>query len=248
MKENRFDHIASVACLLVLGLLGSPARAEAPAPGWKVEMPDVAPWVFHAQPEHPGVLLELVAELARQAKLPLRPAPIVYARMAHDLDAGVADMAIGLDSPVLRQAGTPLATLFAVRTIIVGRADRPPVTPETLCSLTIGMVRGTWYNADIAGRKCLKIHRVKDIAQGVQMVLAGRLDQVMGTDFALQHAIAAQGVARSAFSEATDMGQADFVLYARAGLPANVAARAKAAAEDFARSKAYPAIAARYRE
>lgn len=234
--------------LLALILCASAVHAGAPVPAWKVEMPDVPPWVFHGQPDHPGILVELLAEHARSADLPLRAAPIVYARMAHDLESGAADLAIGLDSPALRQAGTPLVTLFALRTIMIGRADGPPVRPDTLCTLTIGMVRGTWYNAEIAAHKCLKVHRIKDIAQGVQMVAVGRLDQVMGTEFALRHAVASSGWPKAMFSDATDMGQAEFMLYGRKGLPPDVAAHAKAAATDFVQRKAFTAIAARYRQ
>lgn len=244
-QASRAGRRRAVAMLLCCALLGAVSWAVAQTP-FKVNIPNVAPWVLHEPGQGAGIHVDLLGQLSRQARLPLEVVPIVYVRMAEGLKMGLADLAVGVDSPQLNDAGIKVGLFLSVRTIVVGRRGATLSSRDDLRGKTLGIVRGTWYDERIAADGSITKHPVADIHQGVRMVAAGRIDCVIGTDRALTYSIAHSGKPRDAFSAPLDIGGLDFALFARKGLQPEIIQRLRDALVIVDKSAEKRAILARY--
>lgn len=235
-------------CLGIVCLAGAVlAQAQAQAQhALTVNIPDVAPWSIHGKDEQTGIQVELIRELARRCNLRLEVVPIVYVRIFDRLRTGKSDLAVAVDSPPMYMAGRKLGIVLSVRTLIIGLHDAPAVDLNALQGKKLGIVRGTWYDERIANDKGIIKHSLVNIQQGVQMVAAGRIDYVIGTDRALIYAIANSGKDRSHFSEPLDIGKLDFALYSRSDLPEDVIRRVQEALVGLSKSTEKKTILARY--
>ncbi len=174
----------ALACLLAFAATAQAQAGPRPAP-LVFAFTDLSPWLNQEGRTFTGAYAEIMRELARRVDRRLSIVDCPVKRCLAMLEAGAADLTIGLkDSPeragYMRFLTTPYRQAVADRVFWVRRGEADQIQRyEDLQDLRVGVVAGSTYFSHFDS----DAHILRDIAQSndanLQKLLLGRVDTVL---------------------------------------------------------------------
>jgi ABC-type amino acid transport substrate-binding protein len=136
------------------------------------------------------------AALALAAGAGFEPATVLVSRAEalRRLASGEADMAVMTGGPPSGAAITNLGPVAVSRFIVLGRAGTALRTPRDLPGKTVATVRGAPEDPALSTRCGVAVLPVANAANGLKLLLAGRVDAVAGERLVLLQAAAAMNL------------------------------------------------------
>lgn len=178
--------------LLLLTLVCS---APAAAGGLTAAIFAIPPWGYRdAQGRITGIEYEIVQAIAEHLDEPVAIELLPYKRMIRHLETGEADFAIFYRSERSEEVAEPLVKWGELDIIVIGRAGREITTYEDLRSLDIAVRLGGYFGERFDNDTALNKRPVENYARGVKMLMAGRVDAVVGTAATLYYELRKQQV------------------------------------------------------
>lgn len=163
--------------------------------------PQVWPWGYETDTGDPaGTISEFVDLIAAVANVPVVNSLRPHRRAVQELETGEADFITLFESPSADLAGRKVATLVITEILLAAPADQGAPQPlEQMDGESVAFIRGTYYGE--AFENAGHVHKVpvNDLAQGIDMLLLGRVDAVIASDQALYHTLRAMGLSPQDF-------------------------------------------------
>ncbi|MGF1742515.1 transporter substrate-binding domain-containing protein [Vibrio profundum] len=145
-----------------------------------------------------GIYYDIANEIAERANLDYVNALKPYVRTVHELKSGKTDVSIVLYNPVLLGKATPLAPVFKIETLAIGRKGVNIKSLNELKGKKVGVIRGSnFVKPELM--QGIEIFSVKDNQQAMRMLHAGRLDAFIGVNIGVYYSMNKFGYARSEF-------------------------------------------------
>ncbi|MCL6414660.1 transporter substrate-binding domain-containing protein [Aestuariirhabdus sp. Z084] len=170
---------------LVLLALFLPAAAYPDS--LQVSTSTVKPWGYvNAQGQLDGLLSRFTLELEKHSGITLNNTLTPYPRVIQEVKSGQADLAVLFKSPQADQYGIDLGEVVKTSIIITARADAPPINSlDALAGKRVGYIRGSRYGASFDDNLQLYKVPIRDMAQGVRMLMQGRIEAMVSADYTL---------------------------------------------------------------
>ncbi len=160
------------------------------------------PYGIAGPTDNSGIYFDLANLLAQRAGLNSYNQITPYARIAHDLKSGAADMTIMFKYPDLAQHVHYVAALPSLRMIVLGMKGNNFRSIEDLKDKRLAYLRGASFSADIDADPSIQIYRTVDFKQGVRMLASGRVDAIIGPMDPILSAFAESGIEQTMMGEA----------------------------------------------
>jgi polar amino acid transport system substrate-binding protein len=230
---------AVLACLLLAAL---PVRAEP----LRIAAVDTAPYGFMQDGEPAGLACE--AALALAAGAGFEPATVLVSRAEalRRLASGEADMAVMTGGPPSDAAITNLGPVAVSSFIVLGRAGTALRTPRDLPGKTVATVRGAPEDPALSTRCGVAVLPVANAANGLKLLLAGRVDAVAGERLVLLQAAAAMNLPAKPLGDPLPLSEISVDLLAATHLEPEAAARLARTLARLAADGTLETISARY--
>ncbi len=152
------------------------------AKGLSAAIFDIAPWGYLDNDGNiAGIEYEIISAIAEEMAEDIDIQLVPYKRMLENLEAGVVDFAIFYRSAKSEQSGEPLAKWGKLDIIVVGRAGTDLRSYEDLRPLTVAVRLGGLFDPHFNNDATLKKLVVDNYAHGLKMLMAKRVDAVIGT-------------------------------------------------------------------
>jgi polar amino acid transport system substrate-binding protein len=179
------------------------------APGSNAEHRTLKTAVFHARPYGfigenggmQGLSVDQIKAIMTEAKLPYEMFLGNFSRILHELRLGKVDMAILLWSDAALEVAECIETSMELNTIVVGRkgTNWSSVTDLHELQQPVGTSRGAKYGDRFDDDTAIPKYPIDRYEQGLQMLFAGRLDAIVGTERAIFKAARDLGYSRDQF-------------------------------------------------
>jgi len=172
-----------------LAVLASPAvAAEAPQAHFIGGVNDYAPWYYAnpVDPTRPGAQVDAFRDIAQRLRVTIEITPQPNARLIESLRDGTIDLMLAPDEPALRGADLDCGSIGSIGRLLISAASAPLSSPGNLAGKRIGLIRPYTLNAMSGKNADVEVVELENLAQGVRMLAAGRLDGIMGNDLALR--------------------------------------------------------------
>ena len=175
---------------------------------------DLKPGGFLDEQKHPaGMFYEIGKRIIEETDLAAEYEVVPYARAINYVETGVADMVIMLPNEPLKQGAIEVANLFSFEHVILGPAGSHYTSLQDLHGKVIGKIRGAKYDETFDADAAITKYEVNTYEQLIKMLIAQRLDGVIGTkDLFYIHA-QKLGYEFSQFSEPFVLNRKDVVLF-----------------------------------
>jgi ABC-type amino acid transport substrate-binding protein len=150
---------------------------------------DYPPWYFDARSDavRPGAAVEASRDVARRAGFEIDIAALPNARLQQSLQDGAVDFVLAPDEPVLRRDNLDCGTIGAIARILVSSASAPITSLHELGGKRIGLARHYGFESGLGTATGAMAVPLDSIEQGMRMLIAGRLDGVLGLETAFHH-------------------------------------------------------------
>ncbi len=170
------------AVIAALWLACAPARADTA----HFDMIDQFPWGFFEDGEVRGIYVDMVREIAAEAKV----TPVVrlgsIPRLIERARAGEADFLIGPVGPPQGEVSRPVAPFLTYDVVAVVRTGVPVAGYDSLRSLkSIGVLRRANYNTRFDFDQSLNKVPESTLEGAISKMALGRLDAQVGTEIAI---------------------------------------------------------------
>lgn len=210
--------------------VGQPVRAQGVP--FVCGIMDVAPWVTR-DPLMPGIGVDIIAHLMAATDIPIETKPAPHPRLVMELRGGQIDLTAFVPQAELEEAGLFLGTLGRLEIGLITRAGLSLLKIEEMSGRSIGVVRGSGMGPliDMLPPGAERV-AVRDVAQALDMIAAGRIDSFMGSRLAADWHMHQNNMNAGLFGPFFVMGEAPINLYlsrARA-YPAEIVERLAAGA------------------
>ncbi len=191
---------------------------------------DSPPWVLHEGPQR-GIAVDMLQQLSSLTGLAIEVQPGPPARLAMALREGQIDLLAFLRQPLLDPFVVSLGTLAKVELGYLTRIGFTPHSEAALEGRVIGSVRGGGIPDLMDGLPPGPRVDLRDVAQGLVMILGGRLDAVLGSRMGIEWHIRQAGLNRSQFGTFLAVKTEPIIMYASRTrpLPEDTVARLKRA-------------------
>lgn len=178
----------ALALLATLAAGGSGIAGTAPR--LRLAVTHVPPWgTLDAAGHAGGVMVELAALLQRASGVTITPSVLPYPRAIDMMERGAIDLMFAVDTPRLRKVAEVVGTLAEEDVVLLYRADQPLRSAQDLHGKTVGRLRYAAYAATLQADSAIHFHDVDTHAQGLQMLLRGRLDALLSVRSSLAGAV-----------------------------------------------------------
>lgn len=126
---------------------------------------------------------------------------IPLARGMDDVVTGRADMIIMFPNPTINAAAKNLGTILPMETVIFGRADSIYRSLKDVRGKTVASVRGAKYDDRIGKKSGIILYPTASYSQSLKMLLARRVEAVIGPKLGLYFTARANNYPKQAFGE-----------------------------------------------
>lgn len=183
---HRWRHqVLFLACLLVM----APPSAAA-QPRLNIGVIDVPPYGQPGQGNPQGLYPRFLAELSRDTGIQLDLTLMPFARAAHLLASGHIDGSIMFQNNVTDRKTIALAPLFVTAQVVQPRPGIALRGKTELAPLLIGRIRGGCQDLEADTSYRWRFYEVNTQQQGIDMLLAKRIDAFCSATEGLQNAAA----------------------------------------------------------
>ena len=135
--------------------------------------------------QNTGIIYEISNIIAKTAGFTavnkIRP----YSRTIIDLKNGDADIVIRYPNAALQENAISVATIIGFNSIVIGNVGSDFKSIKDLHGKTIGSIRGGVFDSKVSEDKAIIKYEVKDYEQIFKMLLAKKLDAVIGSTIGL---------------------------------------------------------------
>lgn len=178
---------AGAVALLCLAL--APARADPPLSFAVIDSP---PYGSHdGKQRADGIYPRFLASLARELEQPIDPLLMPFARAAHLTSIGNVDGTIMFKNAVTDGKTVALAPLYITGQIVQAAPGLRLRSRAGLDQLLVGRIRGGCQDLEADTGKTWRFYELNTQQQGVEMLLARRIDAFCTAPEALSAALAA---------------------------------------------------------
>lgn len=184
---------ALICAALLIGLLNS---AEARV--FKLVSMAGAPFGFTSDTGKPiDIGVEIGNLILEEAGLTFENTIVPYARAVAMIESGDADFMLAFPNARFQAAAAPTASIAAFENVIIGRAGTAFPTLKELHGKTVASIRVARYDKAFSADPLIEKHYVNNYEQGLTMLLAGRVDAIIGTKTGILYQMDAMGRSRS---------------------------------------------------
>lgn len=215
ISHSSINHVRKVmhalicsACLLVT--LSSAAEARA------IRFVTIAgsPFGFLDKAGAPtGINVEIANSIGAEIGLPYENAIVPYARALAMIETGDADLMIAFPNRRLDAAATRVGPIADLENVVLGRAGTILTGLHDLRGKTVASVRGAEYDAALSADPEIAKYSVNNYEHGLSMLLAGRVDAIVGMKTGIYYQIAAMGSAREELGTPLVLNTKNALLY-----------------------------------
>lgn len=187
---------------------------------------DSPPWVLHDGPQR-GIAVDMLEQLSKLSGVPIEVQPGPPARLSMALREGQIDLLAFLRQPTLEPFAVSLGALAKVELGYLTRIGFVPRSEAEFEDRVIGSVRGGGIPGLMDGLPPGPRVDLRDVAQGLVMMLGGRLDAVLGSRMGIEWHIRQSGLHRSQFGTFLAVKAEPILMYASRtrSLPDDAASR-----------------------
>jgi polar amino acid transport system substrate-binding protein len=160
-----------------------------------------------------GIMYEISNRIAEEAGLTFKNNITPYARTVLDLEYGNADVIIRYNNADLPKVAHQVISVLALPSFIIGKNSSSFLRLTDLHGKNVGVIRGGNFDADFTADTAIKKYAVNDYEQALKMMMAGRLDAVIGSNIGLYYTAQKLGITTSALSPPLVLSTQYFVLH-----------------------------------
>jgi polar amino acid transport system substrate-binding protein len=154
------------------------------------------PWgIEKADGNHQGMLVKFAQEFSDELQQPITNRLRPYPRVLLDINRGNADLAVLFKSPNSEEIGISLGQVVEVSIIAVGKKQHNAISSlDQLEGERIAYVRGSKYGPAFDNHTALDKVPVKNMNQGLRMLMRDHVDVVISTDQSIFYGIDTLGI------------------------------------------------------
>lgn len=194
-----------LACALHAHGAGEPLR---------IETIDGPPWGFIGSDGKPtGMMYEIGNRIAEEAGFRYTNALTPYARTAHSIESGSADVVLRFSNAQMMRDAVQVATIVSMPIIIVGPPGTRYKTLDELHGKTVGVVRTSSYESKFDADPAILKYAVNDYVTMSKMVAAKRLDAGVGSSIGFYYSAHLAGIKPSDLGPPLVIGSNEFMLH-----------------------------------
>lgn len=160
-----------------------------------------------------GINFEVGNRIGDEAGLLYENVILPYARALAMIESGMADFMIAYPNERLERAATPIVNIASLENVVVGVAGTTFPNLEHLHGKTVATVRGAKYDDGFSADPEIKKYLTNNYDQSLSMLLAGRVDAVIGMRIGFLYAIKARGGSHLQLGEPLVLNKSDALLY-----------------------------------
>ncbi|MBI9078575.1 MAG: transporter substrate-binding domain-containing protein [Pseudodesulfovibrio sp.] len=184
-----------LACTVMLAV--SPAWADT----LRIVTVSLPPYGYTDKGKDTGLSYELCNLIAHQAGFESENRIVPLSRAMEDIATNKADMILMLTNPKISTCATHLGQLLDVETIILGRADSRYRSLKDVRGKTVATVRDAKYDARISKENGFILYPTTNYSQSLKMLLAKRVDAIIGPKLGLYYTARMNNYPRQAFGD-----------------------------------------------
>lgn len=173
--------LSILACILLL--TASVATAES----LRIVTIALPPYGYIENGIETGLTYELGNRIAQEAGLDPINNILPFARSMEEVVSGTADMVIMFPNQTINANAKNLGSILPMETVIFGRADSTYRSLKDLHGKTIASVRGAEYDDRITKKNGMILYLTDNYTQSLKMLLAGRVEAVIGPKLGLYY-------------------------------------------------------------
>lgn len=181
----------TLSTLLLTLLLATSTAVEAGR--LRIETIKSEPFGYEDRRGKGGMMYEIGNLIADTAGLEHDNQIVPYARTVLSLRTGTADMTLRFTNDELRQVAIQVAPVIGMPTGIYSLAQRPYRSLQALDGAVLAVVRSFPIDARVTARKNIIRYTTDNHEHSLKMLLAGRVDAVLSTDYGIRGAALALG-------------------------------------------------------
>ncbi|MGY5451648.1 substrate-binding periplasmic protein [Agarivorans sp. MS3-6] len=151
----------------------------------------VKPWGYQdAELAGQGLLPSFTQALVKEAGIDYLNTMRPYPRVIKEMESGSADFAVMFASPHSDEIAVDLGLVVTVKIVAIANAGEQPVHHVSqLAGKRIGVIRGSAYGPDIDDNPYVERVSFINTEQGIQMLLLGRIDAMIATNYSINYAL-----------------------------------------------------------
>ena len=210
----------SVCLALSISLLAGAAVAAVAGPSadepaaLKLVIIGVPPFGISDAAGHPGgIQADLGRGLQRECGMRIDSSIVPNARAMLMIATGQADLMFAISSPPLAAVARPIEWVYRTDVIVIGRAGTSLRSRADLRGKTLGHLRGTVYDTELAADPAVGQYETATPSQTMAMLLEGRYDAVLGIRPTLFYTIDAMHIPREKLGPALLLRQTESWLH-----------------------------------
>lgn len=173
-----------------------------------------------------GIQADIGSALQRQCGMRVESSVVPNPRAMLMIANGQADLLFAIQSPPLAAVARPIEWAYRADVIVIGRPGATLRNREDLRGKTLGHLRGTVYDAELAADRAVGQYETATPNQTMAMLLEGRYDGVLGIRPTLFYTIDAMRIPREKLGPVLVLRQTESWLhYSRKRYDPSTAAR-----------------------
>jgi len=164
------------------------------AQGLKAAIFDVAPWGHEENGHIAGIEYEIINAISKEMGEDIDIQLVPYKRMIENLETGTVDFAIFYRSKKSEKSGEPIAKWGKLDIIVIGRAGTDILSYKDLKPLEVAVRLGGYFDPHFDNDSTLNKLSVDNYEHGIKLLMANRVDAVIGTAATLYYEFNKQGI------------------------------------------------------
>ncbi|MFD1626849.1 substrate-binding periplasmic protein [Azospirillum griseum] len=198
----------------VLSVLALACVGAATAQVLKVAVIDAPPFGMKGADGAPiGAAVDVAVALGKRVSMAVEPMLLPRVRIPPMMTEGQADLAGMVASPAADAIGHRLAPMQPLSTIILSRPGGAIGSLAGLEGKTIATLRGAAYDPRIADNPAIRKQEISSYNNGLNLLMAGRVDAVIGPEMGLYFEAAQMGLSRASFAPPLVVNSLEVWLY-----------------------------------
>lgn len=161
---------------------------------------DIPPYGIDSNGELSGVYYDL-ANLLFSKEDKINHSIYPYARIIYELKTGHTDLTIMFKYKELENYVTYITPLPSLQNVVVGVRGKSVTSVNDLEGRSIAYLRGAHFSNEIENNSSITLYRTKNFKKSIEMLIAGRVDAVIGPFEALLIAAKNLGKNKDFFGE-----------------------------------------------
>ena len=136
-----------------------------------------------------GILYDIANEVAETAGFVPNNVILPFPRAARNIIAGKSDMTIMFTNKLILGHSVEGPPVMTLRNVIIGTAEHEYFNLEELRGKTVGSIRSASYDAVFDQDKAILKYELTEYDQIIKMLLANRLDAIIGVETSILHTL-----------------------------------------------------------